>query len=100
MPFRNRNLARRVADKCCAWCGWKCARRHACHIIDEAQEKEWNAIPLCPNCHETFESIIRPMLYKALKEFGATGLPQSWSRDNKMPEVLADRIVPTTSPQT
>jgi hypothetical protein len=73
-----------VAEKSCAWCGWKSARRHACHIIDEAPEREWNAISLCPNCHEIFESTIRPMLYKALKEHGATGLPASWSKDNKI----------------
>jgi len=84
MPFKNRALAKRVAKKPCVWCGWQSARRHACHIIDEGQDKDWNAISLCPNCHEVFESTIRPMLYKALKEYGATGLPVSWSKDNKI----------------
>jgi hypothetical protein len=90
MPFRNRNLARRVAKNPCKWCGWQSARRHAAHLIDEAKEKEWNAISLCPNCHEIFEAIIRPMLHKALTEYGATGLPDSWRKDNKMSTILED----------
>jgi hypothetical protein len=87
MPFKNRSLARRVAEKPCGWCGWHCARRHACHIIDEATEEEWSAISLCPNWHEVIESTIRPMLQKALTEYGPTGLPLSWIKDNKTPEI-------------
>lgn len=83
MPFRNRNLAKRVKGAPCAWCGWAAGRRHAAHIIDEGPEKDWNAISLCPNCHSVFEEKVRPHLYKALKEFGVRGLPASWATDNK-----------------
>jgi hypothetical protein len=83
MPFTNRNLAKRVAEAPCAWCGWVAGRRHAAHIIDEGPEREWNALALCPNCHSVFEERVRPRLYQALVSFGVQGLPQSWATDNK-----------------
>jgi hypothetical protein len=62
----------------------------AAHIIDE---KEWkqekghdaqvNGLPLCKTCHTVFEGYLRARLYKALKAFGATALPQSWERSAK-----------------
>lgn len=84
MPFRNRQLAKRVARQPCAWCGWQTGRRFAAHIIDEGPETEWNAISLCPNCSTVFDEKVRPKLWKALIEWGAKNLPESWSRDNKM----------------
>jgi ssDNA-binding Zn-finger/Zn-ribbon topoisomerase 1 len=84
VPFKNRKLAKRVAKKPCEWCGWTAGRRHAAHIIDEGKERDWNAISLCPNCSTVFDEVVRPALYRALKEWGATNLPESWSRDNKL----------------
>lgn len=84
MPFKNRGLAKRVAAKPCEWCGWNAGRRHAAHIIDEGPEADWNAISLCPNCSTTFDEVIRPRLYKALERTGASGLPVSWRKDNKI----------------
>jgi hypothetical protein len=84
MPFKNRNLASRTTKEPCQWCGWSAGRRHAAHIIDEGPERDWNALSLCPNCHSVFEEVVRPMLYVALKNFGATGLPTSWTKDNKL----------------
>lgn len=94
MPFKNRGLAKRVAKDPCQWCGWNAGRRHAAHIIDEGLEKEWNAISLCPNCSTIFDDKIRPMLYKALIEYGVVGLPMSWSKDNKIsPVTKAVRVI-------
>jgi hypothetical protein len=84
MPFKNRNLAKRVKSKPCEWCGWHAASRFASHIIDEGPEREWNALSLCPNCSTVFDEVIRPKLYLALKYFGAAGLPNSWSKSNKL----------------
>ena len=86
MPFNNRKLAKRIASLPCSWCGWKAGRRHAAHIIDEGPERDWNALSLCPNCSTVFDEVVRPKLHKALSEFGAKGLPKSWSKDNKISE--------------
>jgi hypothetical protein len=83
--FKNREFAKRVAKNHCVWCGWHSGRRHAAHIIDEGPEKEWNAISLCPNCSTVFDEVVRPILYQALLNYGCKGLPNSWRKDNKMP---------------
>lgn len=90
MPFKNRNLAKRIKSKPCEWCGWSAASRHAAHIIDD---KEWkkkglmssdeNALSLCPNCASVFDDVIRPKLYLALTAFGCTDLPNCWKKSNK-----------------
>ncbi len=84
MAFKNRKLAKRVGGKPCLWCGWSAGRRFAAHIIDEGPERDWNALSLCPNCSTVFDEVVRPKLYRALKEYGVKGLPMSWSKDNKM----------------
>ncbi len=75
----------------CVMCGTSFPLPDAVHIIDA---KEWkqrvkcdrqaNGIPLCPNCHRVFDEVLRPYLSRALKEFGATGLPRSWEKSNKI----------------
>lgn len=72
-------------------CGGTYPMSDAVHIIDE---KEWirrighdskkNGIPLCPNCHRIFDEILRPYLHRALQEFGARDLPDSWKQNNKL----------------
>jgi ribosomal protein S26 len=85
MPFKNRRFAKQIKNKPCEWCGWQVASRHAAHIIDEVKvAKEWNAMSFCPNCATVFDDIIRPKLYKALKEYGAKNLPKSWEKSNKI----------------
>lgn len=63
----------------------------AVHIIDEQEwkaihgcDRQSNGIPLCPNCHRVFDEVLRPRLYRALSEFGVTGLPKSWAVNNKL----------------
>ena len=92
MPFKNRRLAKKVAQRPCAWCGWIAGRRHAAHIIDEGPEKEWNAISLCPNCATVFDEVVRPKFYQALKEWGCPRLAASWRKDNKISEAIDELL--------
>lgn len=75
----------------CVMCGTDYPLPDAVHIIDEREWKERlgcdrqeNGIPLCPNCHRVFDEVLRPYLHKALKEFGATNLPDCWAKNNKI----------------
>jgi predicted restriction endonuclease len=92
MAVKNLNKKRRIAKNPCQWCGWQAARRDVAHIIDE---KDWknrkvrpdcveNLISLCPNCHHSFDEVVRPILHNALSKFGVTNLPHSWEKDNKI----------------
>jgi predicted restriction endonuclease len=75
----------------CVMCGTEYPLPDAVHIIDEKEWKERvgcdrqaNGIPLCPNCHRVFDEVLRPYLYRALEGFGATALPVSWKKNNKI----------------
>lgn len=75
----------------CTMCGTRYPSPDAAHIIDRSEWKEKrnfdrqsNGMPLCPNCHRVFDEFLRPRLYVALKEFGATGLPGGWQKSNKV----------------
>jgi len=99
MPFNNKVKESIVYNKetkehlPCVMCGRTYPQPDAVHIIDE---KEWkdkmgddsknDGIPLCPNCHRVFDEVLRPYLYRALKEYGCEGLPESWEKNNKMPK--------------
>lgn len=84
----------------CVMCGSTYPLPEAAHIIDE---KEWkkkkgqdskdNGIPLCSNCHKVFDEILRPYLYKALVKFGVKGMPEGWSKSNKLS--VTDANLPT-----
>ena len=74
----------------CVMCGRSFPPPDAAHIIDEREWKrkkgndaQVNGIPLCKTCHTVFEDYLRPHLYRALKEFGVSGLPQSWEKSEK-----------------
>jgi len=81
----------------CVMCGRTYPLPDAVHIIDE---KEWkakhgsdlqvNGIPLCPNCHRVFDEVLRPYLYRALNAFGASDLPESWRKNNKITVIEQD----------
>jgi hypothetical protein len=77
----------------CLMCGARHISPDAAHIIDEKEWKsrdkkgndsKFNGIPLCPNCHRVFDGLLRPKLHKALQDFGATGLPECWRKNNKI----------------
>lgn len=89
--LRNRRAAKAITKKPCEWCGWQAGRRHAAHIIDEIQGAgigRWNALSLCPNCATIFDEVKRPKLYVALEHYGATNLPPSWKKDNKISKAI------------
>jgi|GEM_PF-1005094 len=75
----------------CVMCGTKYPLPDAVHIIDEEEwcrrvgcNRQVNGMPLCPNCHRIFDEVLRPRLFTALSEFGITGLPDCWGRNNKL----------------
>jgi predicted restriction endonuclease len=75
----------------CVMCGATYPLPDAVHIIDEKEwkaklgsDRQTNGIPLCPNCHRVFDEVLRPYLFRALHEFGVTGLPNSWKKNNKL----------------
>jgi hypothetical protein len=83
----------------CVMCGTTFPLPDAAHIIDEKEwkskkgvDRQLNGIPLCPNCHRVFEEVLRPYLYRSLKEFGATGLPACWETSNKVSKVTNARL--------
>ena len=95
MAFKNRKAVKKISSRACEWCGWQAGRRNAAHIIDEiknAGKGQWNALSLCPNCAAVFDEIIRPKLYRDLKEYGASGLPESWRKDNKITEAIEEVV--------
>ena len=58
--------------------------------INKTDSKD-NGIPLCPNCHRVFDEVLRPYLYRALVKYGCKGVPESWSKSNKMTVTEKDR---------
>lgn len=97
MPFNLEIKKKIVCDRetgehlPCLMCGRRYPLPDAVHIIDEKEWKEkagcdrqLNGIPLCPNCHRVFDEVLRPYLYRALKEFGSRDLPMSWHKNNKL----------------
>jgi predicted restriction endonuclease len=97
MPF-NRDVKKKIVrDRRtgehlpCVMCGATYPLPDAVHIIDEKEwrakltfDRQTNGIPLCPNCHRVFDEVLRPYLYNALSQFGATGLPECWKKNNKL----------------
>lgn len=86
--IKNKNAKRRIRAKACEMCGYDLTQRDAAHIIDEEKghggPEDWNALGLCPNCHRVFDEKLRPRLFRALSNFGAKKLPESWSTSNKL----------------
>ena len=100
MPFNPQIKKKIVVDKStgkhhpCVMCGITYPAPQAAHIVDEKEwklrhggDKQLNGMPLCPNCHWVFESILRPRLYQALHAFGTKDLPESWKKNNKISHV-------------
>lgn len=90
MAFKNRKAAARVRERPCEMCGCTHVPRDAAHIIDEqkatggAADGDWNALSLCPSCRRLFEDHFRPKLFRALQQYGVTGLPLSWEKSNRV----------------
>jgi hypothetical protein len=88
----------------CLMCGARYPLPDAVYLMlcMSSMKKEWkrrvgcdrqaNGIPLCPNCHRVFDEVLRPYLYKALRDFGTTGLPDCWKKNNKILSVTEQDI--------
>ncbi len=102
MAFKSTKIKNKVKKEPCIWCGWIAGSRHVAHIIDGKDwkthkkvkdgEADWNALPLCPNCATIFDDVVRPKLYRALKEFGCKNLPGSWKQSNKIYQTVDKKI--------
>jgi len=64
----------------CEMCGNFVAIREKSHIVAEAGRGRVNILMLCPSCHRMFDTRLKPRLYEALKDFGSTRLPKSWTK--------------------
>lgn len=96
-PFNKKVKAKIVRDRRtkqhlpCVMCGTRFPLPDAVHIIDKeewlarnAEDRQENGIPLCPNCHRVFDEVLRPYLYRALEAFGVKDLPDCWQGNNKL----------------
>ena len=95
MAFNTSVKAKIVKDSAgryipCVMCGRSFPPPDAAHIIGEEEwvrkigsDSQINGLPLCKTCHTVFDDYLRSRLFAALKEFGATGLPQSWEVSSK-----------------
>ena len=65
-------------DDTCEMCGHHVAVRQKAHIVAEGKKRGNNLLMLCPSCHVTFDTHLKPKMYRALVEAGVEGLPKSW----------------------
>ncbi len=73
-------------DKCkngCQICGSRFPGRNnnglvIGHIIENGSDSDINCLALCPNCEKSFDIILKPILFKAIKEINDGKIPESW----------------------
>lgn len=72
--------------KGCQICGSKRPSRTNCglqwsHIVsrkDGGGDTKVNCLAICPTCSDSFDLILKPAIYEALKEFANGEVPESW----------------------
>jgi hypothetical protein len=88
MPFSKKvcnQLDKAERYDCCEMCGFKLPLLEnrgltAAHIIsenDEGKDDAANAVVLCRNCAESFDTLLKPKIYKAFKLHGLRA-PKGW----------------------
>lgn len=88
MPFSNKvwkQLDKAGRYKGCEMCGFQMPSLAnkglvAAHIIsekDKGKDNQDNALVLCRNCAESFDTLVKPKIYKAFKLHGLRA-PKSW----------------------
>ena len=88
MSFSNKvwnQLDKEGRYQCCEMCGFQLPRLanrglYAAHIIsekDKGKDHPDNALVLCPNCAQSFDTLVKPKIYKAFKLHGLKA-PKSW----------------------
>jgi protein-arginine kinase activator protein McsA len=62
-------------------CGKRVSRLERAHIVDKSSDggsSKVNLLLCCPSCHSTFDNVLKPKLYKALRNAKVRKLPSSW----------------------
>ena len=62
----------------CEMCGHHVGVRQKAHIFAEGKKVGVNLLMICPSCHITFDTHLKPKIFKALVDAGVRGLPRSW----------------------
>ena len=65
----------------CQLCGKRAFRLERAHIVDRTANggsSKVNLLLCCPSCHSTFDNVLKPKLYKALRNAKVQRLPRSW----------------------
>ena len=65
----------------CQLCGKRAFRLQKAHIVDKTADGDSSRINLllcCPSCHSAFDNILKPKLYKVLRNAKVQKLPISW----------------------
>ena len=90
MPFSNKvwkQLREAGRYECCEMCGFKLPRLDnkglvGAHIISEndgGKDHPDNALVLCRNCAESFDTVLKPKIYKAFNLHDMAA-PKGWER--------------------
>jgi hypothetical protein len=73
-------MVKKSTEGLCEMCGHHVMMRQKAHIVAEGPKRGANLLMLCPSCHIMFDTHIKPKVFKALKETGVVGLPDSWEQ--------------------
>src|SRR5215470_15056027 len=63
----------------CQLCGKRAFRLERAHIVDRTANggsSKVNLLLCCPSCHSTFDNVLKPKLYKALRNAKVQKLPR------------------------
>ena len=65
----------------CQLCGKRAFRLEKAHIVDRTADggsSKVNLLLCCPSCHCNFDNVLKPKLYKVLRNAKVQKLPRSW----------------------
>ena len=74
-------MMQQSSQNVCQLCGKRAFSLQKAHIVDKTAGGNSSTINLllcCPSCHSTFDNILKPKLYKALRNAKVQKLPSSW----------------------
>ena len=64
-------MMHRSNNDVCQLCGKRVSRLERAHIVDKTADGDGSKVNLlpsaCPSCHSTFDNVLKPKLYKALR---------------------------------
>jgi len=84
-PNKDSEWFRGRCESGCQICGTKLYGKNNglewAHIVNNeagGDNKEVNCLALCPNCAYVLDYVLKPAIYKALKEFTDSEVPDNW----------------------